>query len=114
MGALVATIGRSELNSSLPHVPVSTRAAIANTLGSGGTLPGQHQSPQILDAARDAFVSALGTGLLVGAIVTLGGALIAWVLIQRRPTTTQPQPAADKRLPEERAPEAVPAEVGAA
>ena len=35
MGALVTTIGRSELNSSLPHVAAATREQIVNALGSG-------------------------------------------------------------------------------
>jgi EmrB/QacA subfamily drug resistance transporter len=109
MGALVAAIGRSELNSSLPHIPASTRAALANTLDSGGPVSGAHASPQIVDATREAFVSALGTGLLVGAIVTLCGAVVAWVLIQRLPRRTQPQPVVDEPLTE-----AVPAEVGVA
>ena len=98
MGALVATIGGSELDSSLPHVPAATRAAIANTLGSGGTVAAHHTSAQIVSATREAFVSALGTGLTVGAIVTLSGAVIAWALIQRLPTKTQPQPAVDEQV----------------
>src|SRR5207237_2544581 len=36
MGALVTTIGRSKLDSLLPHVPSATRATIADSLGSGG------------------------------------------------------------------------------
>ncbi len=123
MGALVATIGRSELNSSLPHVPASTRAALANTLDSGGPVTGPHASPHLVDATREAFVSALGTGLLVGGIVTLLGAVLAWVLIQRLPSRTEPRPAADEPRPAadepqaatgEPLPEAVGAEVGVA
>jgi EmrB/QacA subfamily drug resistance transporter len=86
MGALVTTIGRSKLDSLLPHVPAATRATIANSLGSGGTTGG-HASPQIVDAVHHAFVSALSTGLLVGAIVTLLGAVTAWLLIDRRAAT---------------------------
>jgi EmrB/QacA subfamily drug resistance transporter len=85
MGALVATIGRSKLDSSLPHLSSSARAAIANTLGSGGTLSGHHAPTAVIAATREAFVSALGTGLTIGAAVTFTCALLAWVLIQRRP-----------------------------
>ena len=81
MGAIVATIGRSKLDSSLPHVPAATRAALANGLGSGGTVAG-HASGQIVAAVREAFVSALGTGLTVGAAMTLAGAALAWFLMR--------------------------------
>ncbi|MDQ2897838.1 MAG: hypothetical protein M3Y09_19765, partial [Actinomycetota bacterium] len=57
-------------------------AAIANSLGGGGA-GGGHASPQIVSAIRQAFVSALGTGLTVGGIVTLIGAVAAFTLVQR-------------------------------
>jgi EmrB/QacA subfamily drug resistance transporter len=82
MGALIATIGRSQLNASLPHVPAATRAAIANSLGGGGAAGG-HATPQIVSAIRQAFVSALGTGLTVGGLVTVIGAGAAFTLVQR-------------------------------
>ena len=90
MGALVATIGRSQIDSGLPHVAASTRAAIANALGSGGTLGGSHVPAQVASVAREAFVSALGTGLLVSASATLLGAALAWKLIA--PRVQQPAP----------------------
>jgi EmrB/QacA subfamily drug resistance transporter len=104
MGALVATLGRSTINERLPHLPAATRAAIANSLGGGGTV-GQHASAQIAATVREAFVSALGTGLTIGAVVTLCGAGLAWALIQRAPTTAEVevQPAAGE-LPREAAP----------
>ncbi len=82
MGALVATVGRAQLDSSLPQVPAATRAAIANSLG-GGAVDGGHASLQIVSAIREAFVTALGTGLTVGAIVTAIGAVLAFTLVQR-------------------------------
>jgi EmrB/QacA subfamily drug resistance transporter len=84
MGALVAAIGRSNLDSSLPRVPAGTRAAIANSLGSGGTVPGAHLSHHIVTATNDAFVAALGTGLTVSAIVACVAAVLAGVLIERK------------------------------
>ncbi len=36
MGALIAALGRSEINQHLPQLPAATRAAIANSLGAGG------------------------------------------------------------------------------
>jgi EmrB/QacA subfamily drug resistance transporter len=85
MGALVTTIGRAKIDSSLPHLPAATRAAIANSLGGGG-VQGHHASAQVIAAVREAFVSALSTGLTIGAAMTLFGAVLAWRLIQRAPT----------------------------
>jgi EmrB/QacA subfamily drug resistance transporter len=84
MGALVTTVGRSKIDQLLPHVPAHTRAAIANSLGVGGTVSGHHASAQTIATVREAFVSALSTGLTVGAAVTLLGAGVAWSLIQSR------------------------------
>jgi MFS family permease len=84
MGALVTTIGRSQISSSLPHLPASIRNAIVGALGSGASIGGSHTSPHIVAAANQAFVSALSTGLLVGAIVSFCGAGVAWTLIQRK------------------------------
>ena len=89
MGALVTTIGRSKIDSGLPHVPAATRATIANSIGSGATLNGRGVPAHVVHVVRDAFVSALSTGLLIGGIVTLAGAVVAWVLIeniQKAPT----------------------------
>jgi EmrB/QacA subfamily drug resistance transporter len=88
MGALVAAIGRSKVDSGLPHVAASTRTAIVNALGSGGTVSGSHVPAQVVSVARDAFVSALGTGLTISAAVTLCGAVAAWVLIAPRVKAT--------------------------
>jgi EmrB/QacA subfamily drug resistance transporter len=95
MGALVTAIGRSKINSSLPHATVATRDQIVNALGSGASFGG-HVSTQIVAAANDAFVSALGTGLLVGSLVTLTGAVVAWTLIQRRAAAPGPVPAQEE------------------
>jgi len=95
MGALVTTIGRSKLNSSLPHLATATREQIVGALGSGAAV-GSHAPQQIVAAANDAFVSALSTGLLVGALVTLTGAVVAWTLIQRRTAAPATVPAQDR------------------
>ena len=95
MGALIATIGRSKIDSSLPHLPTATRAAIANSLGSGGGIAGQHTSAHVTAAVREAFVSALGTGLTIGAAVTLAAGALAWVLIETLPSRAQRQPSAE-------------------
>jgi EmrB/QacA subfamily drug resistance transporter len=116
MGALVAAVGRSKINDLLPHLPAATRAKIANALGAGGA-PTHHAPAHVVTAVHEAFISALSTGLLVGSIVTLGGAVLASVLIQRSPAVaaqpaTAPQQVADKASGE--APERVAVEVGVA
>ena len=97
MGALVATIGRAKIDSGLPHLPASTRSAIASALGSGGTVSGNHAPAQIVAVVREAFVSALGTGLTVSAALTLLGAIVAWKLIapRKQQTTEVSAPAAE-------------------
>ena len=79
LGALVASVGRHDLEQSLPQVPAATREALAEGLGSGAGLAGA--PPQVVSAAQSAFVDALGTGLTVSAIVVTAGALLAWLLI---------------------------------
>jgi len=110
MGALVAAIGRSKIDSGLPHVAASTRTAIVNALGSGGTVSGPHVPAQVAAVARDAFVSALSTGLTVSAVVTLCGAAAAWILIARRIQQPVPQ-AAEAGADESKPAESTPAEV---
>jgi hypothetical protein len=79
LGALVAAVGRHDLEQSLPQFPAATREALADGLGSGAGLG--DASPQVVSAAREAFVDALGTGLTVSAIVVAAGAVLAWLLI---------------------------------
>jgi EmrB/QacA subfamily drug resistance transporter len=99
MGALVATIGRSKLDSSLPQFPAATRAQLASALGSGAA-PNGHASLRLVDAVHSAFVSALATGLRIGAVVALAGAVLAVGLIG--PVRTQRTDAnpSDQRAPE--------------
>jgi EmrB/QacA subfamily drug resistance transporter len=90
MAALVTTIGRSKLGSSLPQVPAAARAKLASALGSGAA-PGGHGSPHVVHALHQAFVSALATGLRLGAAVAFVGALLTvWLMgpVRARPTQT--------------------------
>jgi H+/gluconate symporter-like permease len=62
---------------------------LANSLGAGGAaVPGA--TPQTVAAVREAFVSSLGTGLLIGAIVTALGAVLAGLLIERKLSPATP------------------------
>ncbi|MDE3132442.1 MAG: MFS transporter [Acidobacteriota bacterium] len=95
MGAIVTTIGRSKLDQSLPRLPAATRSRIASALGSGG-IPGGHASRTVVSAVEHAFVSALSTGLVICSLVSLVGALTAWVLIEAK--AAAPTPRADEAV----------------
>ena len=90
-GALLTVIGTSKINQGLPHAPAAVRSALANALGAGAS-PSGHTSAHIVAVTRDAFVSALGVGLTIGAGVTLTGALVALALIRNRPPQQPVQP----------------------
>jgi EmrB/QacA subfamily drug resistance transporter len=98
MGALVTTIGRSKLDQTLPQVSAPVRAKLASALGSGAAPSGHGASPQVVDAVHHAFVSALGTGLQVGAVVAFIGALMTLWLIGR--VRTQPAETQRQQAPE--------------
>jgi EmrB/QacA subfamily drug resistance transporter len=99
MGALVTTIGRSKLDSSLPQLPAAVRGKLASTLGSGAA-PDMHASPHVVQALQHAFVSALAAGLMGGAAVAFVGALLAlWLIgpVRTRDAETRPS---DQQAPE--------------
>jgi hypothetical protein len=91
LGALVASVGRHDLEQSLPSASAAARDRLAEGLGSDAGLHGA--SPHVVDAAHAAFVDALGTGLLVSAIAVAAGAFLAWLLIAPgRPSGPAPVP----------------------
>ncbi len=100
MGALIAALGRHQLDQRLPQVPASTRAALANALGSGGSVQSHAAPSDIVSAVREAFVSALGSGLFIGGTATLCGAVAAWFLIEKKLSGPTARAAAG-RAPEE-------------
>jgi EmrB/QacA subfamily drug resistance transporter len=79
LGALVAAIGRSDLEQALPRVPEPVRDRLVDGLGSGAGLGGV--PARIQAATNSAFVDALGSGLLLGAGALLLAAVITWLLI---------------------------------
>jgi EmrB/QacA subfamily drug resistance transporter len=83
VGALITAVGRGKLDQSLPHLPASTRAMLANSLG-GGTTPGHHLPTAVTSPLDHAFVSGLTTGLYAGAAVAFCAAIIAWILVERK------------------------------
>jgi len=92
LGALVATIGRRDLEQSLPQASAGARERLVEGLGSGVPLDAP---PQAVSAAQAAFVDALGAGLAVSATALAAGALAAWLLIAPgRPGAATPRPEA--------------------
>jgi hypothetical protein len=102
MGALVAAIGRSKIDSKLPQLPTQTRAAIANSLTGGGATSGHHTPAGTVSAVHEAFISALGTGLTIGGVVVLIGAVAAFTLVAPRPPSAPPAPPAPVSEDQER------------
>jgi EmrB/QacA subfamily drug resistance transporter len=80
MGAVISTLGRSRIDELLPHLSSGERARLVEGLGAGG----HTGTPDAIGlAVRDAFVSALGGGLRIGAAAALLGAALSWLLIAK-------------------------------
>jgi EmrB/QacA subfamily drug resistance transporter len=105
IGALVTTVGRAKIDTLLPSAPAAVRDRLAEGLGTG-SVPAD-ATPQVVAAVREAFVSALSTGLTVGTVVVLLSAVIAGALITRLPP-----PPAPLQPPSEAPPLPVPEAVG--
>jgi EmrB/QacA subfamily drug resistance transporter len=100
LGALVAGVGRHDLEQSLPGLTGGARERVVEGLGSAAALEGA--PARVVDAAHAAFVDALSQGLTVASIATLAAAAVAWFLISPKPDA----PAPERREPEP-APEAL-------
>jgi EmrB/QacA subfamily drug resistance transporter len=92
LGALIAAVGRSDIEQSLPNLPEPARERLVDGLGSGAGI--EHVSAPVQSATTHAFVDALGAGLTVAAAAAFAAALLAWAFIRdRRPTTPAEQEA---------------------
>jgi MFS family permease len=79
LGALIAAIGRQDLERSLPQVAGTARNRLVDGLGSGAGLA--HAPEKVQAATGHAFVDALGTGLAISGATALVAAVLAWLLI---------------------------------
>jgi EmrB/QacA subfamily drug resistance transporter len=97
LGALIAAVGRSELERLLPSLPGAARERLVEGLGSGAAAGGA--PAEIVAAAKQAFVAALGDGMTLSAAVAVAGALASWFLIApgkaEAPATAEHQAVAD-------------------
>jgi len=83
VGAIIAAVGQSKLDAKLPGLPAGTRSKLAEGIGQGGAGGASHPLPPgVTQVLRDAFVSSLSTGLLIGSAVTLLGAVAAFALVR--------------------------------
>jgi EmrB/QacA subfamily drug resistance transporter len=93
LGALVAAVGRHDLEQSLPQLSPGARDALVDGLGSGAGVRGA--PADVVTATQSAFVDALGTGLTISAIAVAVAAVLAWFLISPGRPAAAPQPSAE-------------------
>jgi EmrB/QacA subfamily drug resistance transporter len=91
LGALIAAVGRHDLERSLPQMPASAREGLVDALGSGVTPAGT--PAEVKAAATHAFIDALGSGLGLSAAAALVAAVLAWLLIAPGRPAPAPAPA---------------------
>ena len=95
LGALVAAVGRNDLEQSLPNVAAPVRDKLVDGLGSGAGLQGA--TAHVHTAVNSAFVDALSTGLLVSAGAALIGAVLSWAADQRQPSARARRAGGERR-----------------
>jgi EmrB/QacA subfamily drug resistance transporter len=109
LGALVAAVGRSKLETALPQLPETARERLVDGLGSGAAASADAPA-EVVRAGEEAFVSALSSGLVVGAAAAaLAAGIAAWLIAPRPAAQVAAGPVGDAG-----APEAAEAEVRAA
>ena len=105
LGAIIASVGRSQLATRLPEVSTATRGKLVDVLGSGASTT--HLPAHVQGALNETYVYALSRGLYAIGALALLGALLAWTLVRpsaprreaagERPTAAPPlaEPAED-------------------
>jgi EmrB/QacA subfamily drug resistance transporter len=94
LGAIIATVGRSQLTERLPEVSASQRGRLVDLLGSGASTT--HTPAHVQSALNETYVYALTKGLYAIGALALIGALLAWLLVRSKATQAlqAPQPLA--------------------
>ncbi len=87
IGAVIATLGRTHLQTLLPQATAAQRVKLANALGSGAS--GAGLPAQIRTVMSQTYVYALSNALYVAGGLALLGALLAWVLVAAHPGSGQ-------------------------
>src|SRR5919201_5660383 len=101
LGPLFQSLSRNRLEQNLASLPLSPgqKSAIADNIGQS-TAASHVTNPQIVHAAKDAFVHGFTGAMTLSLGVAAAGALLAFALIQavRRPApepATQPEASAE-------------------
>ena len=102
LGAIIATVGRDQLATRLPHVGAGQRGKLVDLLGSGAST--SHLPGGVQGALNETYVYALSKGLYAVGSLALLGALLAWVLMGRpaRTPASATSPGAEPVRPLER------------
>jgi EmrB/QacA subfamily drug resistance transporter len=101
LGAIIATVGHSQLAARLPQLGGAERGRLVDLLGSGASTT--HLGPHVQAAMSQTYVYALSEGLYLVGGLALFGALLAWTLIGRGASRPVTEPAGAPELA--RAPE---------
>jgi EmrB/QacA subfamily drug resistance transporter len=88
IGSLVNSLYRDDLEAGLAAVPPPAREAAGESIGAAHAIAAQlppEAGSSLLAEAADAFVSAMGAGLLVAAAMSLATAVVVARVLPRRP-----------------------------
>jgi EmrB/QacA subfamily drug resistance transporter len=80
LGAIIASVGRSQLATRLPEVSTAQRGKLVDVLGSGASTT--HLPAHVQGALNETYVYALSKGLYAIGALALVGALLAWTLVR--------------------------------
>jgi MFS family permease len=92
LGAIIATVGRSQLTTRLPQVGPAERGKLVDLLGSGAST--NHLPGGVQGALNETYVYALSKGLYAIGTLALLGALLSWVLMGRAASMPASAPSA--------------------
>jgi len=87
LGSVMASRYTGEIASSLAGLPAPARGAASSSLGGASVVArdlGGTAGDQLLDAARQAWMSGLRLAMIVGAIIIAGAALFAFIALPDR------------------------------
>ncbi len=102
IGSIVSSVYRSNIDDQLVGVPADVAELASESVGvaaiTAQQLPGE-LGAGVLEAANEAFVSAMTTGFQISAVILLGAVVIAFTLIPRRMRIEQAGEFAEEPVP---------------
>jgi DHA2 family multidrug resistance protein-like MFS transporter len=90
LGSLSAPIYAAGVRPATASLPVQTAGTVHDSLAGAGVVASYLPAPQgaaLLGAARSAFVDGMDVAVLVGAVVAIAGAAVAFALLPGRTQT---------------------------